>query len=659
MPDQLITLQRNLSSFLKTFSRNPMGVIGAFLVITAFLAAIFAPWLITTDITTTVRDANGHAMTFASPLLHGPLGTDDAGRDVWSQLVFGARISLTVGFLAGFISAFIGSFLGILAGYFGGKIDTFLMRITDILLVIPDLPLMLILVATVRQLDLKISPQVILILVISLLYWTSTARLIRSQVLTIKERQFVARARAIGAGDTHIILKHILPQIMPLIVADSVLLLSTAILVESGLAFLGLGDPTRPSWGTMLNFAFDRNAVSNGAWWFFLPPGLAIVWVSLGCVLLGNVLEEMLNPRLAGHNLEPEQKILAKKNSQVQQAKSGSTAAGFADKKEALLKVSHLSVEFVGSEGQISRALEDVSFEVYPGQTLGLVGESGCGKTTTLLSIMRLLPATAQITSGQVLYRGVDLLGLSVKEMRTHRWKDIAIIFQGAMNALNPVTKVGEQVREAILLHGLMDQVKADQEVDKLLDLVGIARERRNQYPHQYSGGMRQRAMIAMALACSPSLLFADEPTTALDVMIQAQVLELLKRIQASLGLAIVLVTHDLGVVAEMCENVVVMYGGKVAEAGSSDNVYNDPQHPYTQRLLQAFPDLNRPTDTLSFIPGTPPKLNALPPGCRFEPRCNVRVAACAQNAPILKNIGKTGSSDHHLAACYLLKQDG
>lgn len=165
--------------------------------------------------------------------------------------------------------------------------------------------------------------------------------------------------------------------------------------------------------------------------------------------------------------------------------------------------------------------------------------------------------------------------------------------------------------------------------------------------------------MIAMALACSPSLLFADEPTTALDVMIQAQVLELLKRIQASLGLAIVLVTHDLGVVAEMCENVVVMYGGKVAEAGSSDNVYNFPQHPYTQRLLQAFPDLNRPTDTLSFIPGTPPKLNALPPGCRFEPRCNVRVAACAQNAPILKNIGKTGSSDHHLAACYLLKQDG
>jgi peptide/nickel transport system permease protein len=190
-------------------------------------------------------------------------------------------------------------------------VDTLLMRITDILLVIPDLPLMLVLVATLRQTDLKVSPLVVLILVIGLLYWTSTARLIRSQVLTIKERQFVARARAIGAGHGHIIRKHILPQIMPLIVANTVLIFSTAILVESGLAFLGLGDPTKPSWGTMLNFAFDRSAVTNGAWWFFLPPGFAIVWVTLGCVLLGNVLEEMLNPRLTAHHLEGEQNMIA------------------------------------------------------------------------------------------------------------------------------------------------------------------------------------------------------------------------------------------------------------------------------------------------------------------------------------------------------------
>jgi peptide/nickel transport system permease protein len=258
-----------------------------------------------------MRDAQGRGLTFASPAVNPPLGTDDAGRDIWTELIYGARISLAVGFLAGFIAMFVGSLFGISAGYFGGWLDNLLMRTTDVLLVIPDLPLMLVLVATLRQLNLHVSPLIIIILVIGLLYWTSTARLIRSQVLTIKERQFVARARAIGAGHSHIIRKHILPQIMPLIVANTVLTISTAILVESGLAFLGLGDPTQPSWGTMLNFAFDRNAVTNGAWWFYLPPGLAIVWVSLGCVLLGNVLEEMLNPRLTTHHLEGDENMVA------------------------------------------------------------------------------------------------------------------------------------------------------------------------------------------------------------------------------------------------------------------------------------------------------------------------------------------------------------
>jgi len=302
--------KRNLAEFWKAFRRNRLGLVGAFLVLTSILAATFAPWLTPYNPSDIIRDEGGHGLTFASPSVHAPLGTDDAGHDVWSQLVHGARISLMVGFMAGFIAMFVGSLFGILAGYFGGAVDNLLMRITDILLVIPDLPLMLILVATIRQMDLKISPLTVLIAVIGLLYWTSTARLIRSQVLTIKERQFVARARAIGAGHGHIIRKHILPQIMPLIVANTVLILSTAILVESGLAFLGLGDPTQPSWGTMLNFAFDRSAVTNGAWWFYLPPGLAIVWVTLGCVLLGNVLEEMLNPRLTSHHLEGDQNMV-------------------------------------------------------------------------------------------------------------------------------------------------------------------------------------------------------------------------------------------------------------------------------------------------------------------------------------------------------------
>jgi peptide/nickel transport system ATP-binding protein len=329
---------------------------------------------------------------------------------------------------------------------------------------------------------------------------------------------------------------------------------------------------------------------------------------------------------------------------------------------QPLLSVRRLTTEFQLADKQIARVLEDVSFDVMPGKTIGLVGESGCGKTTTLMSIMRLLPASGRITAGNVFFKGNDLLALSEREMRAHRWKDMSIIFQGAMNALNPVMKIGDQIRESILLHNLMEHDAAEQRVGELLELVGIPNIRRDQYPHQYSGGMRQRAMIAMALACSPDLLFADEPTTALDVMIQAQVLELLKQIQQKLGLAIVLVTHDLGVVAEMCDTVVVMYGGKVAEYGPAELVYNQPQHPYTQRLLEAFPDLNRATDPsagsgqdLATIPGAPPRLNALPPGCRFSPRCQKSMEICAQTAPNLVNMACLGSGVRHLAACHLL----
>lgn len=310
MTDRWPLLKRNLADFWRVFRRNRPGMLGAVLLFSALFVATFAPALTPHDPQATIRDAAGRPLTFASPWEHAPLGTDDAGHDIWAQLVFGARVSLLVGFVAGSLSMLVGSLFGILAGYFGGWRDTLLMRATDVLLVIPDIPLMLILVASVRQLNLGISPQVILILVIGLLYWTSTARLIRSQTLTIKERQFVARARAIGAGHAHIITRHIIPQVMPLIVANTVLIISTAILVESGLAFLGLGDPTRPSWGTMINFAFSRNAITNGAWWFYLPPGLAIVWVSLGCVLLGNVLEEILNPRLTAHHLEGDEKMV-------------------------------------------------------------------------------------------------------------------------------------------------------------------------------------------------------------------------------------------------------------------------------------------------------------------------------------------------------------
>ncbi len=251
--------------------------------------------------------------------------------------------------------------------------------------------------------------------------------------------------------------------------------------------------------------------------------------------------------------------------------------------------------------------------------------------------------------SGEVLYKGTDLFSLSEGEMRKYRWKHLSIVFQGAMNALNPVRRVGDQIADAIRLHGAASggkEVKA--RVRELLDRVGITSEMSRRYPHQYSGGMRQRAMIAMALACSPDILIADEPTTALDVMIQAQILELLQNLQQELALSIIMVTHDLGVVAEVCDDVLVMYGGRTAEYSSVDTIYNEAQHPYTQRLLQAFPDVANPSSKLASIPGYPPPLDALPRGCRFEPRCHRKSAKCAEQTPALVAV-RSG----HYVACH------
>jgi peptide/nickel transport system ATP-binding protein len=313
-----------------------------------------------------------------------------------------------------------------------------------------------------------------------------------------------------------------------------------------------------------------------------------------------------------------------------------------------ILEVRNLSVDYLTDAGTALRAVEDLSFSLEQGRSLGLVGESGCGKTTAMLGVLRLLPAEGRIVSGEVLYEGVDLLDLSEREMRKYRWGKISLVFQGAMNALNPVRKVGDQIAEAILIHGSVDKTGASRRVDELLDTVGITREMAGQYPHQYSGGMRQRAMIAMALACFPNILIADEPTTALDVMIQAQILDLLQNLQQELELSIVLVTHDLGMVAEICDDVLVMYAGRTAEYASVDVIYNESLHPYTQRLLQAFPDVDNPTATLASIPGFPPPLEALPAGCHFEPRCDCRKAICAQESPPLLAV-KPG----HFVACH------
>jgi len=285
---------QQLREIWRTFRRRPMGIVGALMLFSVVFVAIFAPWLAPYDPDVKIDIDPEDLLT--PPDVEHLLGRDDAGKDVLSQLIYGARVSLTVGFVASFMSMFIGTTVGLIAGYIGGRIGNALMRLTDFLLVIPDLPLMLVIISIWGRGLWKI------IFVIGVLGWTYNARLVRSQVLSIKERQFVLRARAIGAGSLRIILRHIFPQVLPLILAQAVLSVSGAIIAESSLSFLGLGDPTLVSWGMMLNFAFER-AISRMAWWFLLPPGFAIVWVSVGLIMMGTTLEEIVNPRLRTHHL--------------------------------------------------------------------------------------------------------------------------------------------------------------------------------------------------------------------------------------------------------------------------------------------------------------------------------------------------------------------
>jgi len=313
-----------------------------------------------------------------------------------------------------------------------------------------------------------------------------------------------------------------------------------------------------------------------------------------------------------------------------------------------LLEAEDLNVWFELPGGSELHAVRGISFELEPGERFGLVGESGCGKTTAMLTIMGLLPPNASI-AGEVRLNGENILALGEESVSPHRWNDIAMVFQGAMNAFNPVQTVGAQIEEPMHLHGIAEGKMARRHVEELLERVGISKDRAARYPHEFSGGMRQRAAIAMALACEPKILLADEPTTALDVMVQAQILELLASLANDFDLALMLVTHDLPIVAQVCDRAAVMYAGEIAEAGTIDALYHTPRHPYTRLLFAAIPDLHAGGERVASIPGAPPRLDRPIVGCPFQPRCDKAFEPCPTVTPRLKRVGEA-----HDAACHL-----
>jgi oligopeptide/dipeptide ABC transporter ATP-binding protein len=322
----------------------------------------------------------------------------------------------------------------------------------------------------------------------------------------------------------------------------------------------------------------------------------------------------------------------------------------------SLLRVSNLRTYFDGSEG-IVRAVDGVDFEIDRGKVLGIVGESGCGKSITALSILRLVPSPpGKIVSGEIFFKNRNLLKLSESAMRSVRGKQIAMIFQEPMTSLNPVLNIGEQIGEMLRLHLNLSRRAAVDRAAEMLDRVGIPspRQRVKDYPHQLSGGMRQRVMIAMAISCEPDLIIADEPTTALDVTIQAQILSLLARLREQMGLALILITHDLGIIAQVADEVAVMYAGKIIERTSALSLFEDPRHPYTKGLLASLPAFAKRGERLPAIPGTVPRAGDLPKGCRFSPRCPVVMERCLHEEPPLITV-----EPGHRTACWLEERLG
>lgn len=614
-----------------------LGWIGVAMLAVLVLCAVFAPALARHDPDVT------SGLPFASPDGSHPLGTDDLGRDLFAQLLFGARVSLFIGVAAAVISVTIGATVALIAGYYRGAVETVLMRIVDLMLAFPFIVLVVVFAAFFGR-GLFTT-----IVVIAGVIWARPARVLRSQVIKVRQFDHVLAAASMGASGARVIGRHVLPRIAPLAAVQFVRAANVAVLIEASLAFLGLGDPGRESWGTTLYFAQARNAFLTDSWvWWILPPGLGLTMAILGFAFLGYAIEEWADPRLERARVR---RRATRRRSGKRPSKparhQGGEAATSADRTEPLaLEVSGLSVHYASPDGPV-RAVQDVSLSLARNQVVGLVGESGSGKTTLVMGLLGLLRPPGRVGSGTVHLNGRDLGFPRRSEIAAARGRDIALVPQSAMNAMNPAYTVLAQVAEAAAL--TMDGRAATAKARDLLSSVGITADRHRAFPHELSGGMRQRAVIAMALANDPVVLVADEPVTGLDVVTQARILRLLLEVRERYRIGVLLISHDLPLVARVADELVVMYAGRVVESGPTAVVTAEPAHPYTRLLLDAFPTLRGPRRALVAIGGEPPDLSHLSCGCSFEPRCPVAVAECPQRLPDLFDQG-----DGRRAACLL-----
>ncbi|MDX3798347.1 dipeptide/oligopeptide/nickel ABC transporter permease/ATP-binding protein [Streptomyces sp. AK04-3B] len=621
--------------FVRRLMRRPSAVVCLAYLAILVVIAVAAPMLMPHVGTDRAGDLGA---ALHGPSAAHPLGVDSLGRDVLQRLLVGTRVTLVGVVQAMAVVLALGVPIGLVAGYVGGKVDRVIIWLADLVLSLPAIILVIVV--------LSVFPQSVAAAMATLgvLAAPGLVRVVRAATLPVREQLYVAAARVSGMSRTYIITRHVLPRIMGPIVVQASLLAATALLVQTGLAFLALiAAPPEPSWGGMV--ADGVGALFQQPWLIW-PPGLAIALTVLAFGLLGDAVRDAGTEGWSAKSALP---LRDKRKS----APTPAAAVVPASTDDSLLSVRDLTVSFATPTGPV-RAIDGVTFDIARGETVGVVGESGCGKTTTALAIIALLGGGGRIDSGHILFDGRDLAAMSESELQAVRGTEIGYVSQEPMVALDPAFRIGWQLAEAVRINTGMSRAQAKRRAIELLEQVQLPEPRlvARRYPHELSGGMAQRVVIARALAGEPKLLIADEPTTALDVTIQVEILDLLRTLKRERGMAIMLVTHDLGVVADMCDRVVVMYAGQVAERAGVRELFGDPHHPYTRALLASNPHSRHGSAVLPTIPGAVPMPGSWPQGCHFRSRCARATDQCGSGGIPLLDIGAS-----HEARCLYAHQ--
>lgn len=562
---------------------NRLAAIGFFLLVVLALTALLAPLLPLPD-----PNATSPAERLQPVLSEGHLlGTDQLGRDMLSRLIWGSRVSMAVGFAATIVAALIGSAIGLVAGYTGGRTDNLVMRGIDMLMAFPYILLALAIVAVLGP---GLMNALYAIAVVNIPFF---ARNVRGVTLALARAAFVDAARLSGKGHLSILATEVLPNVLPVIVITMSTTAGWMILETAGLSFLGLGaQPPQADLGSMLG---EGRAQLFTAPHVSIVPGVMIFLIVISLNLLGDGVRDVLDPRLRSGSLMrpgPRTEVARNRNRPKNRVP------------DAVLNVEELETGF-SRGGQYAPAVKDVSLHLHAGECLGLIGESGSGKSVTALSVMGLVNSPpGLIRNGAIYLNGEDVLAMPETKLISCRGSRVAYIFQDPLTTLHPMHPIGRQIEEAIAAHQQLDRKQLRDRSIALLERVGIpeAAERARYYPHQLSGGQRQRVGIAMALANDPDVIVADEPTTSLDVTVQAQILDLLRELRQERGMALLFITHDFGVVSEICDRVAVMKDGRIVETGETKELLSNPQHEYTKRLIACVPEIGQGREFLSRV---------------------------------------------------------